>query len=139
MTPKSITIHHSLTSDNQTMDYAGFWRHHVEVRGWADIGYHYVIEAIESRYYIIKGRLDTQVGAHTKGHNTDNVGICLAGNFDLAPPPAAQWDKAVALVRSLLQLYRLTPGDVFGHREWLRGYACPGKYFDLAAFRAAVT
>lgn len=43
-------------------------------RGWRKIGYHRVIAPNGS---IGVGRSIYEVGAHTKGHNTGSIGICL--------------------------------------------------------------
>jgi hypothetical protein len=51
-------------------------RWHVEDRGWADIGYHYLIDRDGT---VIEGRPLSKVGAHAKGHNTGSVGIALFG------------------------------------------------------------
>jgi hypothetical protein len=46
---------------------------HVSENGWADIGYHFVIEG-DAR--IRQGRSIDTVGAHVRGHNMGTLGIC---------------------------------------------------------------
>lgn len=45
-------------------------------KGWKDIGYHYFI-GFDGR--LERGRDREAVGAHCEGHNTESIGICLAG------------------------------------------------------------
>ena len=47
-------------------------------RKWDDIGYHYIIDRDGK---VAKGRQDSVVGAHVKGHNRNSMGICLLGGF----------------------------------------------------------
>lgn len=149
MTPKThVMLHHSLTRDSQTVSWGAIRRYHVETLGWTDIGYHVGVEQVGDGYEVFLGRDWDDVGAHCKqsGMNAKAIGLCLVGNFDLAPPPPAQWDQAVHLVRflcrSYLSTHPLTPneivGRVVGHREFCDYKTCPGSQFDLAAFRAAV-
>ena len=129
-----IILHHSLTADNQTVSWNAIRHYHTIDRGWKDIGYHYGIELINDRYEILVGRHLTVTGAHTKGHNLDSIGICFVGNFDITEPPLEQWIQGVALVRSLLEVFRLTPDDVYGHRVFA-DKSCPGNLFNMDKFR----
>lgn len=45
-------------------------------KGWADIGYHYVIDEDGT---VAKGRPIEKAGAHVKGKNANSIGICLLG------------------------------------------------------------
>lgn len=58
---------------------------HMRTRGYAAIGYNYVVFA-SGRVY--EGRGFGKLGAHTLGHNED-VGVCFAGNFETQQPTAA--------------------------------------------------
>ena len=51
-------------------------RWHVQDRGWADIGYHFLIDRDGT---VADGRPLNRVGAHVKGHNTGTIGISLFG------------------------------------------------------------
>ena len=80
----TIIVHCSATkpdwmADRPTEDkVAEIRRWHVEERKWADIGYHVVIDRDGT---MASGRDLETVGAHTKGHNTGSVGVCLIGGF----------------------------------------------------------
>lgn len=138
MKPDRIILHHSLTADSGTVSLDAIRRYHMETLGWADIGYHLGIELVGNHYEILTGRMLTETGAHVAGHNTGNLGICLVGNFDIAPPPPEQWELALRLVRSLCDVFGITPDLVFGHREFTTAKTCPGKLFDIDKFRGAI-
>ena len=80
----TIIVHCSATPADWLADYplsdkiSEIRRWHVEERGWADIGYHYVIDRDGS---LGTGRSVDRVGAHTKGHNAHSIGVCLIGGF----------------------------------------------------------
>ena len=62
-------------------------RLHQQQRGFADVGYHFMIDA---RGVIFEGRPVNVRGAHVGGHNTGAVGVCLLGNFERIEPTPAQ-------------------------------------------------
>jgi len=153
-----LTVHHSLTKDGQTVDWQAIRRFHTSwryngriiteqegrslpgaIKPWREVGYHMGIEMINDRYEILVGRMLDEAGAHTVGHNVDNIGICFIGNFDADPVPKQQWDFGVRLVKSLYCLLCIHIGDIKGHREIARdGRTCPGRLFDLHQFRREV-
>ena len=51
-------------------------RWHVQDNGWADIGYHYLVDRGGA---IATGRPLGKVGAHVRGRNTGSIGIALIG------------------------------------------------------------
>jgi N-acetylmuramoyl-L-alanine amidase len=104
----------------------------------SDIGYHWIIEKIRGHYQVIAGRMENEYGGHTLGHNFDTLGVCLVGNFDEAPPPQEQWDLAVRFVRSRRYVFAIPKNEVYGHRELQANRTCPGKFFDMDKFRAAI-
>lgn len=97
------------------------------LRGWNDVGYHFFIRkdgAIE------KGRDVSVVGAHTKGHNHDSIGICLSGEKEFT------LDQYIAL-GALLQILQVEYGDmsIHPHNEYNKDKTCPNfhtKLFDKA-------
>lgn len=160
MHPDAIIIHHSLTPDGATVSWQAIRTYHTSYRRngkivtpeaardmmargltvekpWRAIGYHFGIELVNNRYEILGGRSMTEPGAHCldRGMNSHSLGICLVGNFDLAPPPQLQWDGAVDLVRSLMDIWKIKAERVFGHNEMAAYKSCPGKRFDMNRFR----
>ena len=118
-----VVVHHSdfLEPPGPT----GIKQYHLEVSGFSDIGYHFVIDADGTIY---EGRPLDRMGAHAgatregtrgdKRHDPDwgAVGIVIDGYFGDAPPKKPQLDALVALVRHLKrELPRVH--DVIAHRE----------------------
>lgn len=99
-----------------------------KAKGWADIGYHYLIDRDGT---VQPGRPLDKTGAHVQGHNTGTVGISLFGghgssaddrfdeNFTIA--------QATALRETIASLRRQFPSivKVTGHNEYA-AKACPG-------------
>lgn len=137
MTPRKIILHHSLTKDSGTVSWQAIRRYHVETNGWRDIGYHFGVELVNDTYELFVGRMVNEVGAHTLGQNSDSIGVCLVGNFDLAEPSPEQWATAVRLCRGLRSLAGIPASQIFGHRDFA-AKSCPGKFFDLERFRRDV-
>lgn len=122
-----IVIHHAGFPDGDKDSSAEeIHKFHQEVNGWAGIGYHYVIRK-DGR--IEQGRRPQMVGAHSYHHNKNSVGICVAGNFEVAKIKSAQMDSLKLLTAWLCQRYKLNPmkdGVIVGHRD-LNDTSCPGK------------
>jgi hypothetical protein len=99
---------------------------HMEEKGFADVGYHYLIDA-EGRLY--EGRALNVRGAHTYAHNYGSVGVCLIGNFEEAQPTGTQLNTLHALLRALVeQLPNLRL--LAGHKDFNTGATlCPGQNF----------
>jgi N-acetylmuramoyl-L-alanine amidase len=114
-----------------------------EIRAWhtdpkrpgvpfADIGYHFVIRRNGAREV---GRPLSRVGAHTKGHNADSIGVCLVGGMraDDKKPDSnytlAQLLELEALWREMLDMFPRLQAS--GHRDW-SDRECP--CFDVKEF-----
>ncbi|MBR3458582.1 MAG: N-acetylmuramoyl-L-alanine amidase [Selenomonadaceae bacterium] len=123
----SIIIHHSGLSVDKDSTVQEIHRAHQQGNGWAGIGYHYLIH---KNGKIDQGRAPEQVGAHTWKHNGNTIGICVAGNFNLARPTASQINSLNMLVAWLCMQYRLNPTRkdvILGHCD-LNSTDCPGKH-----------
>jgi len=160
MKPNAIVLHHSATKDSATVSWQAIRRYHTSYkldgqileydaacklaaagraveRPWADIGYHFGIELIDSHFEVMTGRMMNETGAHCtqQGMNRCSLGICFVGNFDDAAPCDKQWVLGLRLVRCLMQTYDIPVDRVYGHRELASYKSCPGKAFDLQQFR----
>ena len=109
-------------------------RSHKGFRHWADIGYHYIIDA-NGRVW--EGRPIKYQGAHAGNStvNKGNVGIVVMGNFNLQRPTTIQMASLRRLVGYLMQKYRIPVSKVYTHREisarnGLHATECPGKYLQ---------
>lgn len=123
---EEIIIHCSATrADMDYVDVDWVRKIHVEQRGWRDVGYHYFIKRDG---VVEQGRPITQVGAHTKGHNSRSVGICYAGGLDANHDPEdnrtpEQVDSMQRLITELMEAIP-TIEEVSGHNEY-SSKACP--------------
>jgi hypothetical protein len=169
---RKLVIHHTAT-DNKPADPASVvryvHRYHVGTKGYADLGYNFLIDhkgnIYEGRYSRRYGDEAVNgedhngwgvVGAHAKAMNTGTCGICLIGNFDITGPTDAalaslQWLLAYKASRHRIDLSVDDPfenlygdwfqfGNLAGHRN-VGSTACPGTYLHhaLATLRADAT
>ncbi|MBI5913068.1 N-acetylmuramoyl-L-alanine amidase [Candidatus Azambacteria bacterium] len=78
------------------------YRNHAQVRGWGDIGYHYIIDRQGNIYEAKFGGNGTR-GAHVydsktcRNFNVGTVGISLLGNYGAAEVPAPAFDSLARL------------------------------------------
>lgn len=134
--PEYIIIHHSATAQG---DAETFRRNH-KAKGWRDVGYHYVVSngTYKPDGLVETGRTEAENGAHCDADrmNSRSIGICLVGNFDVDKPTAAQMTSLEKLCRDIMTRHKIHVSKVLGHGE-VKGAAtnCPGKNFDMAAFR----
>lgn len=118
-----IVVHHTATPSYATVE--SIRNYHVNIRGWRDIGYHYLVQ----RDGVIRlGRPDHIQGAHCSGHNADSIGVALIGNFE-ETPLGMEVETQVNSLKMLLQDLTLRYKDarVVGHKE-LAATLCPGKH-----------
>lgn len=130
-TPRYLTIHHTAGAASET-DPAAVMRsiqsYHIDINGWCDIGYHFLVSHNGT---VFQGR-DTVLrqGAHVGGHNQDNVGISLMGNFEKETVGGAQWSSLVRITSWLSNTYSIAKdrNHVLGHQEWSgQSTLCPGQ------------
>ncbi|MEM9991991.1 MAG: N-acetylmuramoyl-L-alanine amidase, partial [Bacteroidota bacterium] len=86
-----LIVHHS-AGTNVADDWAAIvrsvWDFHVEGRGWADIGYNWLIDP---NGVIYEGRATNIRGAHFCGNNTNTEGVCMLGDFtEIVPTDTSQ-------------------------------------------------
>jgi hypothetical protein len=100
---------------------------HQKQKGFADVGYHYLIDALGNIY---EGRNIQVRGAHTGGYNTGTVGVVLLGNFETIPVPDVQLSSAKQLVQSLVAQYSHIT-HLAGHRDFQPDETvCPGTNLE---------
>lgn len=120
---RTVVVHHS--DFLEPPGPLGIKEYHLQVSGFSDIGYHFVIEPDGTVY---EGRPLDRTGAHAgvtregaRGHKGDDpdwgsIGIVLDGYFGAELPPLAQREALLALIDDLrLRFPRID--RVIGHRE----------------------
>jgi len=90
--------------------------------GWY-VGYHYFIS---TDGIVTKCREEGEMGAHTIGQN-DQIGCCLAGNFDVSHPTQKQKDSFIKLLADIKTRH---PNVVVASHNLYAKKTCPGKYGD---------
>lgn len=130
-------------------------------RGWADIGYHYVITNGFLTYDHLKkntpdaqadghvwpgrdldhdGDVEEEVGAHCVGYNDKSLGICLVGSG--GKYTKAQLESLYSICLRLMTHYNIPVDNVLGHYETpngkSQGKSCPDldmvKIREMLAF-----
>ena len=124
-----ITIHHEGSSPFYSTNQGDVARRLESIRaghvskGWADIGYHYVIDPAGR---VWQGRPTSLQGAHVKDENPGNLGVMVLGNFESQRATPAQLATLDQFVASQMRQYGVSVRNVYTHRE-LRPTACPGR------------
>jgi hypothetical protein len=136
MRPINTLIVHCSASPFGNAELIRGW--HVQ-RGFKDVGYHYIIlngypdgehwsklrPVLQQDGVIETGRPLDRIGAHSKGHNRDSVGVCLVGDR------AFTGRQLEALRRIYLDLLDINPAlQVLGHCEVEAGKTCPNLDMD---------
>ena len=91
-------------------------------RGWADIGYHYVIDPAGRIY---EARPTALQGAHVRYNNEHNLGVMVLGNFEVQSPTSRALASLQRFLSEQMSVYRVPVSRVYTHRE-LRPTLCPG-------------
>ena len=130
-----LTIHHAgLGTPTTDRDRASSIRMLTSIRnghvgnGWADIGYHYVIDVAGN---VWEGRPVRYQGAHVRNNNENNVGVMVMGNFDLQRPSSEQLSSLQRTLAALKRHYGVSTGAIKSHQE-INPTRCPGKSLQSA-------
>lgn len=166
---RAMVVHHTATN---TEPYAqedvpsiirGFWRYHVQSRGWCDIAYAFIVDRFGGVWEGRQGGITKAIiGGHTYGFNTGTTSVAQIGNFQETETPWAMTAATRQLVGWKLGHHGIDPkatttvtnrtGSTFegvpnggevtiptvsGHRD-LGTSACPGdhSYGTLPYLRA---
>jgi len=128
------------------------WNFHVLERGWADIGYNYLIDP---NGVIYEGRSggDNVIGAHFSGVNAGTMAVALLGDFTSAAPTTDALNSLKEILawkcdqcdldpdgKSLHEASQLILNTISGHRDGPKATECPGAalYLLLHAISAEI-
>ena len=119
-----IIVHCADTPEGRDVRAADIRRWHMTEHGWADIGYHFVVDLDGT---IEDGRPIEKIGTHCSGHSANSIGICYIGGAsrDMKPKDTrtqAQKDALVQLLKDLRKKYPLA--KIYGHCDFANK-ACP--------------
>jgi len=158
-TPSHIIVHHSAahsTSNDFSAVVRSYWDFHVNVNGWDDIGYNWLVDG---NGVIYEGRGSGNRGAHFSCMNAETTGICMIGNFETATPTEDALESLEELITWESCDKMITPQDssvhvtaqvplahISGHRDGnnlpnsCTNTVCPGAnlYPLLPAIRSQV-
>ncbi|MFJ9749351.1 peptidoglycan recognition protein family protein [Streptomyces chartreusis] len=163
---KAAFVHHTASGGKYWCSQApslirGIYRYHVLSMGWRDIGYNFLVDKCGNIYEGRAGGVTKAVlGAHTRGFNSNSMGIAVLGSYGSTKPTVATVNAISRLTAWKLGLYGANPrgktyltsggGNLFrkgrnvrlnvisGHRD---GFSteCPGRllYAKLGTARAS--
>ncbi|NNE28031.1 MAG: hypothetical protein HKN16_00240, partial [Saprospiraceae bacterium] len=136
-----LIVHHSAgtsVSTNWAFIVESIWDFHVNVNGWSDIGYNWLVDP---EGIIYEGRGNGILGAHFCGTNGKTAGFCLLGDFTQwqpEPPALASltellaWNTCDRNLDPLGSGFHSSSGEILpriaGHRDGC-ATQCPGNAF----------
>lgn len=122
---KGILIHHSVTKHEATPQDLALLH---KARGWAGIGYHFVIDKAGVVYYV--GDISL-ARAHVANKNEAYLGVCMIGDFTKHLPSDDQIRSAHDIVKYFLfetpSIPTLNSWSQLGGHKDQQATACPGS------------
>ncbi|MET8081989.1 peptidoglycan recognition protein [Streptomyces sp. NPDC005303] len=112
---KAAFVHHTASGNGYRCTQApslirGIYRYHVKSMGWRDIGYNFLVDKCGNIYEGRAGGVAKPVlGAHTRGFNSNSMGIAVLGSYGSRKPPAAVTKAVARLTAWKLGLYGANP------------------------------
>lgn len=119
----TIAIHHTASEQDSPLFY---FQYHTRERGYADVGYHFMIQKDGTLY---EGRDLNYRGAHVAGHNDGVIGIAVIGDFEHHEPSELQLRMLDRLIGELSKRYGIR--TLGGHQDFLGAKTlCPGRFLE---------
>ncbi len=125
---QAVVIHHTVTGNGYGRDdvddlLRAIHYSHVEINGWCDIGYNFLVDRFGTVWEGRAGGVERPViGGHAKGFNTATMGIALLGQHQsrARPASAAPTSDAEEAARALAQWKLGRHGIDPTGQTWLR-------------------
>lgn len=125
-TPKWLIVHHAGGSDADPLQDSSNYTfemcnqdHKIRFNMMSSLGFYVGYQYfIDKKGIVRQARKDTEEGAHTIGHNTDSIGICLAGNFDATLPTDAQIASLKRLLETKMKEWNIPSSNIVPHRRF---------------------
>ena len=117
---KYLVVHCTASPPKANLSVIDVERMHIRDRGWATIGYHYLIKRDGT---LEEGRPLTHQGAHVNGFNQVSIGVCLVGGISdnklKSPENNFTIEQFYALEDILIELKKKFPkASIAGHRDF---------------------
>ena len=117
-----IVLHHAAAVSASPMQ-VDSWH---KSNGWSGIGYHFYIRKDGSVY---EGRPLWATGSHAQGKNSESIGVCVEGNYEIETVmPQAQKSAVKEVLSYIKDKYPDT--YITGHRD-VGATGCPGRYYPF--------
>ena len=113
--PSHIIVHHSATpstSNDFPAVVRAIWDFHVNINGWDDIGYNWLIDG---EGVIYEGRGSGTQGAHFSCMNNQTTGMCMIGNFENSTPTPVSISSLEDLIAWEACDKNILPGESSNH------------------------
>jgi hypothetical protein len=103
-------VHHTVNANDYTQSQvagilAGIYRYETDGLGWCDMAYNFIIDRFGRTWQGRSGDLGLPIiGGHSKGFNTDSVGVAFLGQFQpgASPPASSPTEEARTALYELL-------------------------------------
>jgi len=125
---RTLVVHHTVgkapvLKSGVKRELKNIQRYHMDANGWSDIGYNILIDRWGR---VWEGRGLRRVGAHTKGYNTNTLGVAFMGNYSNIELTARQI-RAFNELLVKLKAHGVRLEYTKGHRQMpAQATACPG-------------
>jgi hypothetical protein len=131
---RAAVVHHTVTGNSYDQgsvpaQLRAIYRLHVDINGWCDIAYNFVVDRFGTIWEARTGGVDQPViGGHAKGFNTWTVGVAILGQHQsgaspsAAVPTSATMASVQALVGWKLGLHGVDPRGT----TWLKNDSSGG-------------
>ena len=120
-----LTVHHS--GDNKAAAGPAHFRiwqnYHMNVRGWGDVAYHYII-GLSGGVYTARST-DYRGDTGTNYDPDRHLVVVLEGNFQKTNPTTQQLERLPVLLAWAAERFGINSSTIAGHRDYA-STACPG-------------